>query len=309
MFEHRPVLLHEVINGLNIKPNGFYVDATFGRGGHSKAILQRLNADGKLLVIDKDHEAIEYAKSLFLHDNRLLIRHGAFSNLSSWIEELGLIKQVDGILLDVGVSSPQLDDSSRGFSFMRNGPLDMRMDVGQKHSAMTWINSAKEAELISVFKEYGEERFSKRIARAIISERLLNPFATTEHLSKVVCEANPAWEKGKHPATRVFQAIRIFINDELNELKLSLEASLNVLKIGGRLAVITFHSLEDRIVKDFIKKNADACGVPVGVPLTQEQLKKIIKIKKIGKMEVASTEEVVINPRARTAKLRILEKL
>lgn len=307
MFKHCPVLLHEVIEGLHIKPKGFYVDATFGRGGHSQAILQHLDSDGRLLIVDKDHEAIEYAKSL--HDDRLIICHGAFSNLYSWIEELHMLGKVDGILLDVGVSSPQLDDASRGFSFLRNGPLDMRMDVGQKRSAMTWINSAKVEELASVFKEFGEERFSKRIAKAIVQERMLQPFLTTEHLSKIVSDANPAWEKGKHPATRVFQAIRIFINDELEELREVLEVSLDILNTRGRLAVITFHSLEDRIVKTFVRQYAEASEIPAGVPLTQEQMNTIIRIKKIGRVKLAGDKEVEMNPRARTAKLRVMEKI
>lgn len=305
MLQHQPVLLQEVIANLAIKPDGIYVDATFGRGGHSLAILEQLGANGRLLVIDKDQEAV--AEALSWRDKRVVVRKGSFTKMNEWLQELDWCGRVNGVLLDVGVSSPQLDNAERGFSFRQSGPLDMRMDQSQQTSAEQWINSAKEEELAQVFKLYGEERFSKRIARAIVEARVREPITTTERLSKIVSEANPRWEKTKHPATRVFQAIRIFINDELNELRQVLEQSLEILEVGGRLLVITFHSLEDRIVKDFMQHYTQRSDIPSGVPLKHEQLQ--LRLKKVGSALRASLSEMENNPRSRSATLRVMEKM
>lgn len=302
---HQPVLTHEVIENLAVKLNGIYVDATFGRGGHSKQILERIGPEGKLVCIDKDLEAIKAAEALA--DERLIIRQGAFVNLKLWLEELNLSKKVSGILLDLGVSSPQLDNPKRGFSFMLDGPLDMRMDTTQQQTAAKWLNSAPVEEIAQVLREYGEEKFARRIANAIVTERKIAPITSTLRLGEIVRNANPKWEKHKHPATRSFQAIRIFINNELQELSACLEQCLEVLAVGGRLLVISFHSLEDRIVKQFIRKYSRGGDIPIGVPLRQDQL--TIRLKVIGSAYRASAAEVERNPRARSAVLRVMEKL
>jgi 16S rRNA (cytosine1402-N4)-methyltransferase len=286
---HQPVLLNEVIEQLNIKPDGIYVDATFGRGGHAGAILQRLNVKGRLLVIDKDPLAIAAAEKL--KDDRVQIRQGSFANLQEWVEQLNLVQQIDGVLLDLGVSSPQLDDAARGFSFLKDGPLDMRMDTSHGIDAATWINTARNEEIAQVLKEYGEERFSYRIANAIERERKIERITTTKRLAEIVAKANPKWEWHKHPATRAFQAIRIYINNELNDLQSALQQSLDVMKIGGRLVVISFHSLEDRIVKNFMRDH------------NRKQLKIINKIIR------PTADEINNNVRARSAILRVGEKL
>jgi 16S rRNA (cytosine1402-N4)-methyltransferase len=304
LLQHQPVLLKEVIEGLNIVPDGIYVDATFGRGGHSKAILQCLGSTGKLIVIDKDLEAIFAAKAI--QDGRLQIIHGSFAKLNELNANLAISGRVQGVLLDLGVSSPQLDEAARGFSFLKEGPLDMRMDVSQTLTAAKWVNSAKEAEIVEVLKEYGEERFSRRIAHAIVVERSKDPILTTMRLAKIVADAHPAWEKHKHPATRVFQAIRIFVNNELEEITSCLEQCLEILSVTGRLLVITFHSLEDKIVKEFIRKNNIGGMMPNKLPLMQEQLRG--RIKRLGKAIRPSAEEIALNPRARSATLYILEK-
>jgi 16S rRNA (cytosine1402-N4)-methyltransferase len=303
--QHKPVLLHEVIEHLAIREEGTYVDATFGRGGHSKAILQKLSKNGHLLVIDKDIEATSAAQAL--RDERVIVRQGSFTRLREWVEELEWSGKVNGVLLDLGVSSPQLDEAERGFSFMQSGPLDMRMDVTQKLTAAAWINSAKASEMEHIFRLYGEERFSKRIANAIAEARARMPIETTGQLAEIVKQAHPRWEVGKHPATRVFQAIRIFINDELSELRNCLEQCLEVLAVHGRLLVISFHSLEDRIVKDFMYKNVQGGDIPIGVPIRQKDLQ--IRLKRIGRAIRASDDEVRNNPRARSATLRVMEKV
>ncbi|CAL7960215.1 16S rRNA m(4)C1402 methyltransferase [Gammaproteobacteria bacterium] len=302
--EHEPVLLRESIDGLAVKEDGIYVDATFGRGGHSSGILQRLGTKGMLLCIDKDQEAIQ--KALQISDKRLIVRQGSFANIKSWINELDYSGKVNGILLDLGVSSPQLDSVERGFSFLHDGPLDMRMDQEQLLDAASWLSRAKEHEIAWVLKEYGEERFSKRIAHAIVQERAIAPIVTTGRLAEIVKKANPKWEEYKHPATRAFQAIRIFINNELQELRDCLEQCLDVLAIGGRLVVISFHSLEDRIVKQFMQKHIRG-HVPEGVPLRDIQLPR--RFERIGRAIHASAEEINNNPRSRSAVLRIVEKL
>lgn len=302
--EHQPVLLEEALEALAVKSDGFYVDATFGRGGHARQILNLLNESGKLLVIDKDEEAIREANKL--QDARIIIKHGSFTNLKNWIDELGLVGKIDGILLDLGVSSPQLDDAARGFSFLKNGPLDMRMDPKQKLTAALWINRASEEEIARILYEYGEEKFSRRIARAIVKARALKPLTTTEQLAEIVAQANPKWEKHKHPATRTFQALRIVVNDELNELRNCLEQSLEVLAIGGRLAVIGFQSLEDRVMKSFMQRYIHGSALHQ-LPLRQAELG--IKLKRIGRALKPSDAEINQNPRARSAHLRVVEKI
>lgn len=305
--EHQPVLLNEVMKGLNIKPNGIYIDGTFGRGGHAKAILDQLSNEGRLIAIDQDPEAITIGLKRFGDDSRFKIVHASFAAVEKIANTLDLIAKVDGILLDLGVSSPQLDDATRGFSFMREGPLDMRMDNTQGESAADWINHAAEKEISFVLKTYGEESFSKRIANAIVNARQVKAITTTKELAAIIAKAIPKHEKHKHPATRSFQAIRIFINRELEALQLFLEQSLTVLKIGGRIAIITFHSLEDRLVKEFIVKQERDEAFPADFPVRQEELKP--RIKKIGKAVKPSDEEIGKNVRARSAKLRVMEKL
>ena len=303
---HQPVLLKEAIEGLIVEKSGVYIDATFGRGGHSQKILQRIDSESILICIDKDQKAIQAAKQLSDSDMRVIVRHGSFTKLENWINDFDYNGKVNGILLDLGVSSPQLDDTVRGFSFLRDGPLDMRMDQSQSLNAAMWLKSAKEDEIARVLKEYGEERFSKRIARAIVKEQMIAPIVTTGRLAEIVSAAHPKWEVHKHPATRVFQAIRIFINNELEELSDCLEQCLDVLAIGGRLVIISFHSLEDHIIKEFIKKHRGG-GVPEWLPLCEEQLCR--RLKRVGKTIHASDEEINNNPRSRSAILRIMEKL
>lgn len=306
-FSHQPVLLKEVLEGLNIKKQGIYVDGTFGRGGHASAILQQLDAQGRLLVIDKDPVAIETANRMFAGDERVVIARGSFGMLKQLVADQGWTGQVDGVLLDLGVSSPQLDNPDRGFSFRNDGALDMRMDPDSGRSAAEWLAGVSERELATVLREYGEERFAKRIARAIIEARAENPIKSTRQLASIIAKANPKWEPGKDPATRSFQAIRIFINDELGDLKTCLNQLIEVLKVGGRLVIISFHSLEDRLVKRFIRDGAKGDAFPRDLPVTQEQLNPTLK--PIGKAVYPSQEEIDTNPRARSSVLRIAEKL
>ena len=305
--QHLPVLLNEAVQALNIRKDGYYVDATFGRGGHSQAILEQLGETGRLLAFDKDPQAIAEAKSRFADDERFSIRQDSFAMMNTHIAELGWTGKIDGILLDLGVSSPQLDDAQRGFSFSQEGPLDMRMNPGQGQSAAEWLSVADDKEIASILKEYGEERFAKRIARAIVKARDEKPITTTKELSAIVAEANPAWERGKDPATRSFQAIRIFINRELDDLADCLTKVIDVLKPGGRLVVISFHSLEDRQVKRFMREMVKGDDFPPDLPVMQSQLNP--KMKKIGKAVRAGEEELNHNPRARSAIMRVAEKL
>ncbi|TAL64368.1 MAG: 16S rRNA (cytosine(1402)-N(4))-methyltransferase RsmH [Legionella sp.] len=307
MAVHQSVLLNEAIQGLAIKGDGTYFDGTFGRGGHSKEILKHLAAQGRLFAIDKDLEAIQYAQDHFSQDKRFHVFQGSFAKLAEFANQAQVLGQVDGILLDLGVSSPQLDNAERGFSFMQQGPLDMRMDRTQGMSAAEFVNTAEVEELAQVFRVYGEERFAGRIARAIVEARKATPFSTTLQLAEVVKEANPKWEKHKHPATRVFQAIRIHVNQELNDLKTCLEQCLEVLAPGGRLAVISFHSLEDRIVKQFMRDKEQGIRPPKEVPMRYEDMKS--NFKRIGKAIMPQDTEVKDNVRARSAVLRIGEKL
>lgn len=304
---HQPVLLKEVIHYLNIQRNGIYVDATYGRGGHTREILSRLGEDGFLLAIDKDPEAVRFARESCKGSRNFVIKHGPFSMLSTWIVELGLVEKVNGILLDLGVSSPQLDDFSRGFSFLHDGPLDMRMDPSAPLSAADWINDASVKEIEKVLFDYGQERYARRIAKAIDNERQLEPIVRTQRLAEIIKKANPSWERHKHPATRSFQAIRIFINQELEELNSCLQTSLSVLAVGGRLAVISFHSLEDQIVKRFIQKNQQGDNFPRNLPIPGHYLSK--RLRRIAWGVKAGDAEVCENPRSRSAVLRVAEKL
>ncbi len=300
---HESVLLQEVIEGLNIKPDGYYVDATFGRGGHSREILKHLSPKGRLLVIDKDWAAIEVAKAL--ESEQVQVEHAHIAELGKIVERHGWRGRVDGILLDLGVSSPQLDEADRGFSFMQDGPLDMRMDRMQGRDAASWINSESESEIARVLWEYGEERYSRRIAKAIVRERLEQPLMTTAKLAAVISGAYPSLKLKRHPATKSFQAIRIWVNDELNELQECLQQSLEILSVGGRLCVISFHSLEDRIVKRFIQHEAGHDPFPSEVPVKNVQLNR--RLKKWASIKPSETE-ISRNPRARSARLRIAEK-
>jgi len=306
-FTHRPVLLDECIDALNIRPDGVYLDATFGRGGHAAAILARLGPEGRLLATDKDPQAIAVAHERFGNDERFQIFHGSFAEMNEFVASVGLAGKVDGVLLDLGVSSPQLDDAERGFSFMRDGPLDMRMDTTQGVSAAEWLAEAKEADITHVIKKLGEERFGKRIAHAIVNAREETPIVRTGQLAKLVSDAVPVKEKDKHPATRTFQAIRIFINRELDDLKVALEQALSVLSPGGRMAVISFHSLEDRISKRFMREEARGGDFPIGLPVTADQFSP--NLKTIGRAIRPSRQEVDENPRSRSSVLRIAEKL
>lgn len=303
---HIPVMLEPVLQGLNIRSEGIYIDATFGRGGHARAILAQLNQNGRLFIFDRDPEAMLDANSLAASDKRVTAKHGSFKNLYAFCEAKNLIGKVDGILFDLGVSSPQLDAASRGFSFKNDGPLDMRMDPSTGISAADWLNTAEETAISDVLKTFGEERFHKRIARAIMTARNVVPITTTRQLADIVAKANPAWEKIKHPATRSFQAIRIFINNELEEITLGLDQALEILAEGGRLAVISFHSLEDRLVKRFIQKHEKGTEYPIGLPILASQMNQ--RLRRLGRSIKPTADEIAKNKRARSAILRLAEK-
>jgi len=306
MSAHETVLLAEAVDALVTDPAGVYVDGTFGRGGHSRAVLAKLDAGGSLLGLDKDPQAIAAGQDLAALDRRFEIIHGSFADTlelirSRWPEG------VDGVLLDLGVSSPQLDQCERGFSFLRDGPLDMRMNTEAGISAAQWLAIAAEADIAKVLKDFGEERFAKRMARAVVQERAIKPIETTLHLAKVIADAHPAWERGKHPATKAFQAIRIYINNELGDLQQFLDQVLDMLAIGGRLVVISFHSLEDRMVKRFIRHHVRGDQLPANVPVTVDQLNR--RLKPVGKAIKASAEEIEGNVRSRSAIMRVAEKI
>lgn len=304
---HCSVLLRESVDALLQDVNGIYIDCTFGRGGHTREILQRLGPAGRLLAFDKDPEAIAYGEQVFAGEGRLQLIHSSFADLAAVVAELNLQGAIHGVLMDLGVSSPQLDQAERGFSFMQDGPLDMRMDTTSGQSAAQWINGAAEAQMMQIFFDYGEERFARRIARAIVARRQKKPFERTKDLADVVAAANPKWEREKHPATRVFQAIRIFINKELDDLQQGLSAAFEVVKPGGRVAVISFHSLEDRIVKRFFKEGAKGEDFPKGLPIRADQINRTMEL--VSKPIKASAEELKNNVRARSAVLRVAEKL
>jgi 16S rRNA (cytosine1402-N4)-methyltransferase len=303
--EHHSVLLGPAVEALRIDPEGIYMDGTFGRGGHSRAILDALGDKGRLIAIDRDPQAVAYGQARFADDSRFSIVHGSFAVLADVAREAGVMGQVDGVLLDLGVSSPQLDQVERGFSFGKAGPLDMRMDTTQGESAARWLARAEVDEIAAVLKKYGEERHAKRIARAIATARAQAPITTTDRLADVVSQANPSWEKGKHPATRSFQAIRIHVNGELDAIEECLPQVLDVLASGGRLAVISFHSLEDRIVKRFMRNQAKGDPFPPGVPVRQDQLQPRLRL--VGKAIHPDAAEIEANPRARSAVLRVAE--
>jgi 16S rRNA (cytosine1402-N4)-methyltransferase len=304
---HVPVLLGPVLEGLNIKANGCYVDGTFGRGGHSKAILDQLTANGRLIAIDRDPQAIASAPQALLSDPRFELIRGESAQLEKFIVERDLRGSVDGVLLDLGVSSPQLDEAGRGFSFLRDGPLDMRMDPDAGISAADWLARVDEKELKRVLKTYGEERSAARIARAIVSARDEAPIRRTGQLAKIIADAAPSHGDRIHPATRSFQAIRIVINDELEQLRAVLEQSVNVLRRGGRLCVISFHSLEDRLVKRFIRESSRESEQYRGMPSVPAEFRP--KLKAVGKLIEATAAEVEANRRARSARLRVAERL
>jgi len=303
---HQAVLLQEAVEALVTTASGVYVDGTFGRGGHSKLVLDRLNSEGRLLAVDKDPAACAVAEKLTLSEPRFEFFHGSFAQLPHQLRGMG-IDAVDGILLDLGVSSPQLDDSERGFSFMNDGPLDMRMDTSKGETAAQWLSVAREADITRVLKDYGEERFSRRIAAAIVSAREEEPINTTDRLASIVSEANPRWERHKHPATRSFQAIRIQVNRELEDLKDLLAVAIDLLRVGGRLVVISFHSLEDRLVKRYMRDMARGENIPAGVPILDSELNRRMKI--VGKAVKAGDDEVSANVRARSAVMRVAEKI
>ncbi|MCP5205671.1 MAG: 16S rRNA (cytosine(1402)-N(4))-methyltransferase RsmH [Hahellaceae bacterium] len=303
---HETVLLEEAADALVTSLDGKYVDGTFGRGGHTRRVLSVLSAEALVLGVDKDPQAIAEAKALEAVDARFQIHHGGFDGLQRYIQQLGW-ERVDGVLLDLGVSSPQLDQAERGFSFMQDGPLDMRMDSSSGMTAAEWLADADEDEIVWVLKEYGEERFAKRMARAVVKARQEAPIETTAQLSKLIAEAHPAWEKGKNPATRAFQAIRIKVNDELGGLQRALTQAVDVLAVGGRLVVISFHSLEDRIVKRFMRDLVKGPVIPRGVPVMHKEVES--KYKVIGKAVKPGAAEIDRNPRARSAVMRVIERV
>ncbi|VAW55488.1 16S rRNA (cytosine(1402)-N(4))-methyltransferase [hydrothermal vent metagenome] len=305
-FNHQAVLLDEALESLNIRPSGIYIDATFGRGGHSRAILQQLDAKGRLIAFDQDLEAVAFAKQQFADEPRLSIEHCNFNQVADVIERYGLKEKIDGVLMDLGVSSPQLDDAERGFSFLRSGPLDMRMDTSQGETARQWLARVKPADLINVLKRYGEEKFAKRIATAIVETRAERDITETGDLAEIISNAIPVKEKHKHPATRSFQAIRIYINEELRAVEQGLQGAVSVLAKGGRLSVISFHSLEDRIVKRFMRDISSRPKLPAGLPVMEADIE--VPYRLAGKPVVAGEQELKVNPRARSARLRVLER-
>jgi len=299
--EHVSVLLEESVAALAIKPDGSYLDGTFGRGGHSRAILNSLSPSGRLIAFDKDPQA-ERAAEQFAADPRFEFVPSSFAEVLSQVAQ----SELDGILLDLGVSSPQLDNAERGFGFSDDGPLDMRMDTRSGITAAEWLAVAAEADIADVIKTYGEERFARRMASAIVKARAESPITRTKQLATIVAEANPKWEPNKHPATRAFQAIRIFINRELEDLELALGHMVDALSAGGRLVVISFHSLEDRIVKRFMRDQARGPQLPRHVPVTDSDTGKTLRL--IGKAVKPSSQEVQRNPRSRSAIMRVAER-
>ena len=302
---HVPVLLHESLHGLRIKPEGIYIDCTFGRGGHSQVLLEKLNSSGKLYVLDQDPSAIECAQQKFCNDERVKIIHQTFAKLAEVGRSNDLLAKVDGIFFDLGVSSPQLDEAQRGFSFSHDGPLDMRMNTSAGITAAEWLASVSVKEFISVLREFGEERLAKKIASKVLEQQQISAITTTKQLAEIVKTCYPNNYQGIHPATRTFQAIRIAINEELQALQHGLEAAFDLLNGGGRLAVISFHSLEDRMVKRFIRdtKQQDLLPKLPVMPELNDHLKSV------GKLIRPSEEELEVNPRSRSARLRIAEKV
>jgi 16S rRNA (cytosine1402-N4)-methyltransferase len=305
--EHIPVLLGESMQALAVTANGIYLDGTFGRGGHARAILARLGASGRLLACDRDPDAVAAGRALAETDPRLRMIRARYSDLPAIAEAEGLMGRVSGLLLDLGVSSPQLDQAERGFSFGNDGPLDMRMDPDTGESAARWLARAEEHEIARVLRDFGEERFARRIARAICETRSTHPIDTTGELAALCERVVPTREPGRHPATRTFQALRIHVNGELDELRTLLARVCDLLAAGGRLVVISFHSLEDRIVKRFIRDEARGAALPKGLPVRDDQLRR--RLRPIDGAVRASDAEVAANPRARSAVLRTAERL
>ena len=302
---HQTVLLEEAVRALITNRDGTYIDCTYGRGGHSAAIAAALSSDGRLLVIDRDLAAVDHARQTFADDPRVIVQHGPFSRLKEFVEAHGL-ETLDGVLMDLGVSSPQIDQGERGFSFQQSGPLDMRMDQGSGETAEAWIASASEEDITRVLKQYGEERFARRIARNIVAARTEGPISTTDRLVEIVEMSIPRREKHKHPATRTFQAIRIQVNRELEELETCLADVIELLKSGGRVVVISFHSLEDRLVKRFFRRLEKGDDLPSRLPVRDDQLNRKVRI--LGKPVKPSATEVADNRRARSSIMRIAEK-
>ncbi|HVS26371.1 MAG TPA: 16S rRNA (cytosine(1402)-N(4))-methyltransferase RsmH [Burkholderiales bacterium] len=302
--QHAIVLLNEAVEALKVRPNGVYVDCTFGRGGHSRLLLEKLGKNGRLVALDKDPAAVEAARTL--KDARFCILHRRFGALREALYELG-VKRTDGVLMDLGVSSPQLEDAARGFSFRRDGPLDMRMDVSRGETAAEWLERANEEEIGEVIKKYGEERFAKQIARAIVAARKAGPVDTTRQLAQIVAAAVRTREPNQDPATRTFQALRIYLNQELEELSLVLPQTMDALKPGGRLVVISFHSLEDRMVKRFMRDETRADDLPARLPLRASEMRRP-KLRVIGKAVRPGAREIAANPRARSAVMRVAER-
>lgn len=300
-FTHMPVMLAEVIEALQIRPDGIYLDGTFGRGGHARKVLEQLGDAGRLLLMDKDPLAIAQANESFGQDPRVRIRHSSFAELGDWPETA---QGLDGVFLDLGVSSPQLDDATRGFSFQANGPLDMRMDPGSGSSAAEWLAVADETEIADVLYRYGEEKLSRRIAKAIVERRAELPLQTTAELAELVAKTIGYRERNKHPATRTFQGLRIHVNDELGALETGLQCALDRLKPGGRLVVISFHSLEDRVVKRFMRGQEPKPVNRRNLPPVEVPLSALIALGK----QFPGAEELAINPRSRSAVLRVAEK-
>ena len=303
---HVTVLLNEAVTGLQVQPAGVYVDGTFGRGGHSRLILSQLGKDGRLVVFDKDPQAIAVAQELARQDARVLVVHEGFSALKRSLQQLG-ISRINGALFDLGISSPQIDDAGRGFSFRFDAPLDMRMDTTRGQSAAQWLAVAEEQDIHEVIKNYGEERFSRQIARTIVAQREQSPITTTGQLARLVAQVVRTHERGQDPATRTFQAIRIFINRELEEITEVLPQVMSHLLLGGRLAVISFHSLEDRIVKRFMQQHSKPAPLPRWA-VVKEAEREIPPLKLIGKAQKPSAAEIAVNPRSRSAVLRIAER-
>jgi 16S rRNA (cytosine1402-N4)-methyltransferase len=305
--EHTTVLLHEAVDALVTDADGFYVDGTFGRGGHTAELLGRLSDQGAVLAIDKDPQAIASGEERFAEDDRLQFFHGSFAELQHVATKMGKAGELSGVLLDLGVSSPQLDQADRGFSFMRDGPLDMRMDTSRGLSAAEWIASADEQEIARVIKEYGEERFARRMAGAVIRERAVKPITGTVQLAGLLAAAHPAWERGRHPATKAFQGIRIFINRELDDLEDLLAQVIDTLKVGGRLVIISFHSLEDRRVKRFIRDQEQGVKLPKNLPV--RDVDRGVRLVKVGKAIKPAVSEVDGNVRSRSAVMRVAERV
>jgi 16S rRNA (cytosine1402-N4)-methyltransferase len=307
MRQHVPVLLGESMQALGVIADGLYVDGTFGRGGHARAILSRLGPAGRVLALDRDPDAVAAGRVLAEEDPRFAIRHARFSELPRIAVAEALAGRINGLLLDLGVSSPQLDQPERGFAFAADGPLDMRMDPDSGESAAEWLARAEEPDIARVLREFGEERFAKRIARAVCVARSAHPIATTGELAALCERAVPTRELGKHPATRTFQALRILVNGELDELRGLLARVCDLLAVGGRLVVISFHSLEDRLVKRFIRDESRGTALPKGVPVMDAQIPR--RLRPIGGAIRASDGEVRANPRARSAVLRAAERI